>query len=117
MTELPPELVIVSDTVFVPPTCTLPNVMLDGLPVKDPALTPVPESVTFALVPVVEDDTEMLPDTAPEFVGLKVMVKGRLWPAATVAGRFRPLIENPAPVAVACEIVRLVPPLFVMVAV
>lgn len=36
---------------------------------------------------------------------------------ARVTGRVRPLIENPAPLAVACEMVRLLPPVLVKVSV
>lgn len=58
-----------------------------------------------------------LPVTGPAEVGAKVTWKVELWPAARVSGRARPLMLTPEPVAVACEMVALVPPEFVRVTV
>jgi hypothetical protein len=52
----------------------------------------------------------MLPETLPATVGAYVAVKEILPPAFTVAGKVKPLRLNPAPEAVACEIVKLVLP-------
>ena len=52
---------------------------------------------------------------APPVVGEKSTVNEVLWPAVNVKGKDRPLRLNPAPLAVAAEIVRLVPPVLVRV--
>jgi hypothetical protein len=56
-----------------------------------------------------------LPLAAPLVVGEKSTVNEVLWPAVNVKGRDKPLKLNPVPPAVAAEIVRLVPPVFVRV--
>jgi hypothetical protein len=56
-----------------------------------------------------------LPLAAPLAVGLKSTVKDVLWPAVNVKGKASPLKLNPVPLAVAAEIVRLVPPVLVSV--
>jgi hypothetical protein len=42
----PPELVRVSDAVWLLPVWTLPKLTLEGLALSDPAVTPVPERAT-----------------------------------------------------------------------
>jgi hypothetical protein len=42
----PPELVKISDSVWVLPTCTLPKLRLEAVAVSDPGVTPEPESGT-----------------------------------------------------------------------
>ena len=42
----PPELVKVSDSVWLLPTCTLPKLRLEAVAVSDPGVTPEPESGT-----------------------------------------------------------------------
>jgi len=56
-----------------------------------------------------------LPLTAPLVVGENRTVNDVLWPAFSVKGNVSPLKLNPVPLAVAAEIVRLVPPEFVRV--
>ncbi len=56
-----------------------------------------------------------LPLAAPLVVGEKSMVNEVLWPAVSVNGKDKPLKLNPVPLAVAAEIVRLVPPVLVSV--
>jgi hypothetical protein len=56
-----------------------------------------------------------LPLAAPLTVGLKRTVNDVLWPAFSVKGKASPLKLNPLPLAVAAEIVRLVPPVLVRV--
>jgi hypothetical protein len=56
-----------------------------------------------------------LPLAAPLVVGAKSMVNEVLWPAVNVKGKDKPLKLNPVPLAVAAEIVRLVPPVLVSV--
>jgi hypothetical protein len=57
----------------------------------------------------------MLPLAAPLVVGAKSTVNEVLWPAVRVNGKDKPLKLNPVPLAVAAEIVRLVPPVLVSV--
>ncbi len=56
-----------------------------------------------------------LPLAAPLVVGEKSTVNEVLWPAVNVKGKDRPLRLNPLPLALAAEIVRLVPPVLVSV--
>jgi len=56
-----------------------------------------------------------LPLAAPLAVGEKSTVNDVLWPAVNVKGKSIPLKLNPVPLAVAAEIVRLVPPVLVSV--
>jgi len=51
----------------------------------------------------------------PLAVGEKSTVKDLLWPAVSVNGKDKPLKLNPVPLAVAAEMVRLVPPVLVSV--
>jgi hypothetical protein len=54
-----------------------------------------------------------LPLAAPFVVGDKSTVNEVLWPAVNVKGKDKPLKLNPAPLAVAAEMVRLEPPVLV----
>jgi len=56
-----------------------------------------------------------LPLAAPVVVGEKSTVNDVLWPTLNVKGKVSPLKLNPVPLAVAAEIVRLVPPELVSV--
>jgi hypothetical protein len=56
-----------------------------------------------------------LPLAAPLVVGEKSTVNEVLWPAVSVKGTDMPLKLNPAPLAVAAEMVRLDPPVLVSV--
>jgi hypothetical protein len=71
----PPELVKVSESVWLLPTCTLPKLRLVAVAVSDPGVTPVPESgilnVGFDALLV----TERLPLADPPVVGVKVTLK------------------------------------------
>ena len=71
----PPELVTVSDSVWLLPTCTLPKMRLVAVAVSDPGVTPVPESGTFnvGFDPLLL--TERLPLADPTVVGVKVTLK------------------------------------------
>ena len=53
-----------------------------------------------------------LPLKVPAPGGANVIVAEAAFPACTVSGRTRLLIENPAPLSVACVMVRSAPPLF-----
>ena len=86
-----------------------------GLGVNVPCVTPVPESeiLKFGFPPL--EVILTLPLAAPLTVGAKVTVNDVLWPAFNVSGKVSPLRLNPAPLALAAEIVRLVPPVLVSV--
>ena len=102
---------------FVPllPTWTLPKLKLVGLALIVPGAVAVPESETVklgfeALLVMVR-----LPVGVPAVVGANTTLNDLLAPAARVKGNVRPVTLNPFPVAVACEIVTLDPPLLVTV--
>ena len=80
-----------------------------------PCVTPVPDSGTlkFGFAPF--EVMATLPLTAPLVVGENRTVNEVLWPALRVTGSESPLILNPLPLALAAEIVRLVPPELVSV--
>ena len=111
----PPVLLSVSDKLALLPTGTLPNAKLVWFAVRVPCVTPVPESGMLKLGFEPVEVMLMLPLAAPLAVGLKSTVKDVLWPAVNVIGRVSPLKLNPVPLAVAAEIVRLVPPVLVSV--
>lgn len=75
----------------------------------------MPESATFnaefeALEVIARLPLALLPE-----VGAKVMLRLALWPAFKVMGKLMPLALNPAPEALAAEIVTLDPPELVRV--
>jgi hypothetical protein len=111
----PPELVNVSDKFEVLPTWTVPNPRDVGFGVRVPCVTPVPERGILRLGLPPFEVMLILPVATPLVVGAKVTVNEAVWPAVKVTGRVRPDKVNPAPVAAAAEIVRLVPPELVRV--
>jgi hypothetical protein len=70
----PPELVSVSESVWLLPTCTLPKLRLVAVAVSDPGVTPVPESgmpsVGFDALLV----TARLPEADPPVVGVNLVL-------------------------------------------
>ena len=96
---------------------TVPKVKLDGFAVKEPAVTPLPESVQVNGDPGAFEAIVTVPDALAVDAGVKVTLKVVLWPAVKVNGVVMPLRANPLPAIVALLIVTLDPPLFVMVAV
>lgn len=116
-TSDPPEFVIVADCEPLLEVCTLPKLKLEGVDVSSPVAAAFPENAT------VTDGLEALlviiraPVFAPAASGAYFTVKLVLCPAASVKGRLGPLTLNPVPLAFACEIVTLVPPVFVTVSV
>src|SRR5450755_2860291 len=110
---VPPVLVSVSDRLELLPTVTLPNARLVGLGVSVPCVTPVPESGMLKLEAV--DVMLTFPLTAPPVVGANVTVNEVLCPAFNVTGRVSPLKLSPVPLALAAEIVKLLPPVLVRV--
>jgi hypothetical protein len=98
------------------PVETLPKAALDGVAAIC-ACVPVP------LRPIARGEfgalltSEMLPVALPPVVGANCAVKVAVCPALIVNGVVRPLIANPAPEVLACEMVRLAVPEFVRVTV
>ena len=87
----PPELVRVSDSVWLFPTCTLPKLRLAAVAVIDPAVTPVPESGTFNVGFAPSLTIARLPLAGPTFVAVNVTLKVVLCPGAKSTGRLIPL--------------------------
>lgn len=87
---------------LLPPTVTLPKLMLVGLTLSaDADVTPFPVSDTVVGVLLALLTIEILPVELPAVVGANFTLKVMLWPAATVSGRESPLILKAAPVTVA----------------
>jgi hypothetical protein len=96
------------------PTFTLPKLRLEVLKVNscvpaspDPLNAMVNGELGALLV------SEIEPVTAPVAPGAKTALNVVFEPAGIVIGALRPVILNPVPVTVACEITRLAVPLFV----
>jgi hypothetical protein len=95
------------------PTATLPNDTPVVLAFSDIVLaTPVPESGIDDGDPGALLTSETDPEAVPVPVGPNATVKVVPAPAAIVEGRLRPLMLNPVPDTVACEIVKVALPLF-----
>jgi len=115
VTLVPPVLVTVSRRDELLPTVTLPKLRLVGLEVSKPGEAPVPVN------PIVNEGFEALevtvtlPLALPVDVGVKTTWKLVLCPAPSVTGLVTPLRLNPVPLTATCEIVTLVPPVFVTV--
>jgi len=111
---LVPVLVIAKPCDFVWPSTTLPKLKLAG-ETLNPACVPVPLKATE-----VGEVTALLamltvPFRVPAVVGANTAVNVAVPPTPTVAGSAKPLTLNPAPLAVICEIVKVLVPLLVMV--
>ena len=78
VTLFPPELVMVSESVFELPTCTLPKLRLAGVGVSCPGVTPVPVRLIFRGEPGVSETIARVPLAAPAEVGAKVTVNATL---------------------------------------
>lgn len=115
VTADPPLFESVSERFALLPACTLPNPRLLGFGDNVPGVTPVPDSgmLKFGFPPL--DVMLTLPLAAPPAVGAKLTVNDVLCPAFNVNGKLSPLKLNPAPLALAAEIVRLLPPVLVSV--
>ena len=114
----PPVLVTVSERDLLLPTCTLPKLRLDWVGVRVAGGTPVPESTMLSVGLEALLVMARLPLTVPAACGAKTTLKlGLLSPGPKVKGRLKPLMLNPAPVGVACVIVKLEPPELVSVSV
>ena len=73
----------------------------------------MPESETVNVGFEASELTLMPPLALPADCGANTALKVTLAPGLSVSGAFSPLMLNPAPVTVACEIVTLAPPVFV----
>jgi hypothetical protein len=76
------------------------TVWLTGVP-------PVPESATTSGEFVALLTTVTLPARLPAIAGANVTLKEVDWPAARLSGRVIPLVLNPVPVALTCEMETL----------
>jgi hypothetical protein len=95
------------------PTRTFPNATLFVLALSDIVLTtPVPESAMEAGEPGALLTSETDPEADPAPAGPNATVKVLFAPAAIVAGTASPAMLNPAPDALACEIVNVALPVF-----
>ena len=104
------------------PTLTLPKSKVEGLTVSWPVVaTPEVELAESGTDSVEFDAFEVIARLPlaglAEELGLNIMVKLALFPAAKVSGRLSPLTLNPVPVTGACVTVMLAVPLLVKVAV
>jgi len=113
----PPVLVKVSVWVWLAPTCTVPKEKLVGVPTKLPTATALPERGRTSGVPDESSVSDKLPLAAPTEEGAKRMLTVVLCPAAKVTGKVKPLKLNPAPLVVAWDRVRVLPPVLVSVSV
>ena len=103
------------DCVEVLPTVTVPKLAEVGVRVSCPCAVPVPDKAMARLGLEAFEVIEIPPVTLPATVGENDAVNDRLCPRFRVAGRVKPLIENPVPVTVACDRLTLVPPELVIV--
>ncbi len=89
------------------PVSTLPKLSEFGLAAKVPAVVPVPlRAITVGELEALLA-SDRLPVTLPVAVGANFTWKVALCPAASVAGKVRPLRLKPLPVTVAWEMVTL----------
>src|SRR5437899_9149182 len=111
---MPLELVKVRFCKLVLPTSTLPRLALGGV-MESCGCTPVPlrAMVLGELGALLTSDT--LADTLPVAVGANCTLKVLDWPAGRVSGNVDPLMLKPAPVTVACAMVKLAVPELVRV--
>lgn len=108
-------LVTVSESVLLLLTCTLPKARLVGFDPSAPEVKPVPVNGMFSVGFDAVEVIVTLPLIAPTVVGVNKTLKVALCPAARLTGTLIPLKLKPVPLAATCEIVMLVPPVFVKV--
>jgi hypothetical protein len=114
---VPPEFVTVSVWLELWPTVTFVKVKLVGEAVKVAGVTAVALRGIDRLGFEAFEVTVTVPLNVPADVGANFTVNVVLCPGVRVTGVLIPEILNPVPVAVAAEIVALVPPVFVTVSV
>ena len=115
VTVEPPLLVTVTATDLLLPTVTLPKLTLLGFAMREPGVTPVPESAMLRGDPGASEAMARLPVITPPVAGANFTVNATDWFGVKVAGRDSPTTEKPVPVTVACEIVTFDPPVLVNV--
>ncbi len=120
LVELTPEIVMFEFPLLVRvtlkdlllPALTLPKLKLVGFAASTcVAAKPVPLRAIAVGEPRAFVLSEMPPETPPEEVGAKTALNVALLPAEIVCAE-RPVILNPVPVALSCEIVRFALPVF-----
>ena len=74
----------------------------------------MPDSETVKVELEAFETTVMLPLALAADCGVNTALKGTLAPGLSTTGTLSPLMLNPVPVAVACEMVTLDPPVFVI---
>ena len=109
----PPVFVSESVKVRLLPTWVLPKARLAELAVSWPGAVPVPESETVKVELEALETTVMPPLALTADCGANTALKFTLRPGLSTNGTLSPLMLNPVPVAVACEMVTLAPPVFV----
>ncbi len=107
MVTLDPVAVRVFVRVLLRPTVTLPKFKVVALEVSWPAEMPVPDKAIVRGEFEAFENTEIPPLETLLAFGLKSTVNVTLCPLLRLIGKFKPLTPNPAPVAVACEIVTV----------
>src|ERR1700675_519835 len=97
---------MVSVCVPVAPTMMLPKLTLEGV-TEICGCVPVPlsEIVVGELAALLT--TATLPERLPVEVGAKLTLKDVDWPAARFSGSVIPLLLNPVPIALTCEMETL----------
>ena len=103
------------DLLDVLPTVTVPKFSEVGVIASCPRAVPAPERLIERFGLVAFETTEILPFALPVPAGENDAENVTLCPGASVEGKESPLIANPAPVTVACEMMTLEPPEFVRV--
>lgn len=103
---LAPLAVRVAGMLLLVPTVTVPKFAVAGDTVSCPVAEPPPARGMVNPEPDFSVSV-MLPVAAPLLCGLNVTVKVKFCPGLRLTGGVSPLIPKPAPVTLACEIVRL----------
>ena len=115
VTVEPPLLVTDTVTDLLLPTVTLPKLTLLGFAMREPGVTPVPESAMLRGEPGASEAMARLPVIMPPAAGANFTVNATDWFGVNVVGSASPLTDRPVPVTVACEIVTFDPPVLVNV--
>src|SRR5437763_8125081 len=109
----PPEFVSVSVKDLKLPTVTLPKPNEVGFAANVPGATPVPLSAIFNGEFDASEMMARVPLTAPAAVGANFAENVTVCNGVKVTGSVKPVMEKPAPVTIACEIVTFTPPVLV----
>jgi hypothetical protein len=117
---LAPEIVTLADPVLerlteadpLLPTTTLPKLTAEGV-LANPGCVPAPVNAIDIGEFGASLETEILPLALPTDVGENFVMKLILCPGGILCPAGDPVIVNPAPVTLACEIITLADPVFV----